>query len=171
MLLSGLTAHFLFVKLKMAKDISVLQALLEPTVTALGYELLGCVYMAQGKGGLLRVYIDSGQGIMLADCEKVSRQISAVLDVEDPIASAYNLEVSSPGMNRPLFKLAHFQKVIGSMVNIRLHIPINKRRQFRGLLQDIADDILIIKIDEELFKLPFANIARANLLLDASVKN
>ncbi len=148
----------------MAKDISALQNLLEPTVTALGYELLGCVYIPQGRQGLLRVYIDNEQGIKVEDCEKVSRQISAVLDVEDPIMSAYALEVSSPGLNRPLFKLAHYQKFIGASVNIRLHVPLEKRRQFRGILQAVEVDKVIIKVDEQLFSLPFAGIARANLL-------
>lgn len=155
----------------MAKDISSLQALLEPTVTALGYELLGCVYVPQGRRGLLRVYIDSAHGIQIADCEKVSRQISAVLDVEDPITGAYTLEVSSPGLNRPLFKLAHFEKLIGAMVNIRLHIPLNNRKQFRGLLQAVEGDIVIVKIDDQEFKLPFASIAKANLLVDISAKD
>ena len=155
----------------MAKDISVLQTLLEPTVTALGYELLGCVYLPQGRRGLLRIYIDSAQGIQITDCEKVSRQVSAVLDVEDPITGAYTLEVSSPGLNRPLFKLAHFEKFIGSMVNIRLHIPLNNRKQFRGILQAVEGEIVIVKIDDQEFKLPFASIAKANLLVDISAKD
>jgi ribosome maturation factor RimP len=154
----------------MAKDIATLQALLEPTVTALGYELLGCVFMPQGRRGLLRIYIDSDKGIHIADCEKVSRQISAVLDVEDPITGAYTLEVSSPGLNRPLFKLAHFQKFVGSMVNVRLHIPLGNRRQFRGLLQAVVGDKIVVRVAEEVFELPFASIARANLVVDVAAK-
>lgn len=148
----------------MARDQTVLQTLLEPAVTALGYELLGCVYVPQGRRGLLRIYIDSEKGIQLADCEKVSRQVSAVLDVEDPIKGAYTLEVSSPGLNRPLFTLAHFQRVIGEMIELRLHAPIANRRQFRGILQNVVADQIIIKIQDAEFKLSFANIARANLL-------
>jgi len=155
----------------MAKDIATLQALLEPTITALGYELLGCVFLPQGRRGLLRIYIDSEKGIHIADCEKVSRQVSAVLDVEDPIMGTYTLEVSSPGLNRPLFKLAHFQKYIGSMVNIRLHMPNNNRRQFRGVLQAVLGDTVVVKIDDQTFELSFANIAKANLLDDSSAKD
>jgi ribosome maturation factor RimP len=155
----------------MANDITTLQALIEPSITALGYELLGCVYLPQGRRGLLRIYIDNAQGINVDDCEKVSRQVSAILDVEDPIAGAYTLEVSSPGLNRPLFKLAHFAKYVGANVNIRLHVPLNNRRQFRGLLQAVVADKVVVRIDEQVFELPFSSIARANVDEEISVPN
>jgi ribosome maturation factor RimP len=156
----------------MAKDTSVLQALIEPAVTALGHELLGCIYMPQGGQGLLRVYIDNPNGITVEDCAKASRQISAILDVEDPITGAYDLEVSSPGLNRPLFTLAHFQRAIGAMAKVRLHVPLDKRRQFRGQIQAVVDDKIVLKMeDEQIFELPMANIAKAHLLIDASVKD
>jgi len=155
----------------MAKDTTALQALIAPTVTALGYELVGCVYMPQGRHGLLRIYIDSENGIKLEDCEKVSRQISGVLDVEDPIAGTYNLEVSSPGLDRPLFTLQHYQRFIGKTANLKLHTPIEKRRHLKGKLQAVVADKIVIKVDEMEFTVPLANIAKANLLVDTSDKD
>jgi ribosome maturation factor RimP len=131
----------------MAVDMFALQGLLTPTVEALGYELWGCTYMPRGKYGLLRVYIDSTEGIHLTDCERVSRQISAVLDVEDPILNAYTLEVSSPGLDRPLFTAEQFHRYIGAKVQIRLHALVDNRRNLQGILQAVQGNKITIMLE------------------------
>ena len=100
-----------------------LEAIIEPAVTAFGYELLGCESVSAGKGQrLLRVYVDSARGVTIDECAKISRQISAVLDVEDPIKGRYYLEVSSPGIERPLFTVAQCQRYLGQTVSVRLKV-------------------------------------------------
>ena len=101
----------------------ILQEILEAAVTTLGFELVGVDYIAQGHRSVVRVYIDSEVGVTVDDCARVSRQVSAILDVEEPIRSEYTLEVSSPGIERPLFTLAHYQRFIGRAVDIRLRFP------------------------------------------------
>ncbi|MEN9461286.1 MAG: ribosome maturation factor RimP, partial [Pseudomonadota bacterium] len=104
---------------------TALQQLFEPAVTALGYELVGVERLSFGRrGALLRVYIDSPTGITVDDCGRVSHQISGILDVEEPIKSDYTLEVSSPGLDRPLFALEHYVRFVGKEVSLRLHRPI-----------------------------------------------
>lgn len=154
----------------MAHDVSTLQQLLAPSVVALGYELLGCVYISQGRHTVLRIYIDSPNGITVEDCERVSRQLSAVLDVEDPISGTYSLEVSSPGIDRPLFTREHFLRVLGEQVNIKLHVPVDNRRHFRGQLINVVDDNVVVNVDSQEFALPLANIAKANLLAQKDMK-
>lgn len=105
--------------------------LIEPIVEGLGYECVGIEYNAHPRHGLLRVYIDAEQGVLLEDCTKVSHQISGMLDVEDPISDNYELEVSSPGMDRPFFKLSQFEQFMGSTVTINLFKPINKQRKIQ----------------------------------------
>lgn len=104
--------------------------LIEPVVAGLGYELLGIEYISQGRHSVLRLYIDSEQGIGLGDCEQVSRQVSGVMDVEDPLKGQYVLEVSSPGLDRPLFKAEHYVRYIGETVRIRLRRPVDNQRKF-----------------------------------------
>lgn len=146
------------------RDKTTLEKIIAPTIAALGYELLGCVYIPSAKSAVLRVYIDSVNGIMIADCERVSRQVSAVLDVEDPLAGKYFLEVSSPGLDRPLFTLDHFRRFIGEEVNIRLHTMINNRKHVKGLLTGVEEDNVIVALENEKFILPFSNILKANLV-------
>ena len=107
----------------MSSKLEQLQALLAPVVEALGYECWGVEFLSQGRHSLLRVYIDHANGVLVGDCEKVSRQISGVLDVEDPISSEYTLEVSSPGMDRPLFTLEQFARHAGELVKSKLRSP------------------------------------------------
>ncbi|WP_062154691.1 ribosome maturation factor RimP [Beggiatoa leptomitoformis] len=142
-----------------------LQSLLEPTVTALGYELVGIDRLSQGlRGILLRVYIDSPTGITLDDCERVSRQVSGVLDVEDPIKSHYTLEISSPGLDRPLFMLEQFSRFIGRQVNIRLNKPLGTRRNFAGLLQGVQDQHILLVVEGTEYSLPYEQIDKARLV-------
>jgi ribosome maturation factor RimP len=146
-------------------SVSVVQitTLLTPAVQAMGYELLGCEYLARGAASILRVYIDSPQGITLEDCEKVSRQVSALLDVENPIPNEYHLEVSSPGIDRPLFTLAQYQRYVGQAVKIRLNVPMNGQRNFSGIIQEVTEKSVLIADAENVFTLPFNHIQKGHL--------
>jgi ribosome maturation factor RimP len=141
--------------------------LIEPVVSSLGYELVGIEFL-QGKGAILRVYIDHESGIKIDDCERVSHQLSGLLDVEDVIKGRYALEVSSPGLDRPLFTLDQFQRFVGSEVRIRLVRPIEGRRNFHGVLLGIEKDDaapeVVLEMDGTQVRLPFNDIDKANLV-------
>jgi len=141
-----------------------LQALLAPVVEALGYECWGIEFLSQGRHSLLRVYIDHPDGILIDDCEKVSRQISGVLDVEDPITNEYTLEVSSPGMDRPLFVLEQFVRSVGEQVRIRLRSPFEGRRNFQGLLRGVEGQDVVVLVDDHEYLLPIDLIDKANII-------
>lgn len=146
------------------KNNSAIEAKILPTVEALGYELWACLYLTQGQQSVLRIYIDSEKGITLADCERVSRQISALLDVEDPLLGRYNLEVSSPGLDRPLIREKHFQRYIGHTVRVSTHTPIDNQRKFKGLLQSVGVAGIVLNQDGKELVLTWDNILRANVL-------
>lgn len=136
----------------------------EPVVTGLGYEFVGAEY-GQGDGGnTLRVYIDKEGGILLEHCAEVSHQLGAVLDVEEPIQSKYVLEVSSPGVDRPLFNRADFEKFIGKRIKVRSYTAILGRRNFTGLLESIINDDVNIEVDGEVFTIPLSGIEQAKAL-------
>lgn len=141
-----------------------LRQLVEPAVIALGYELVGIEYAAQGHGSILRVYIDSADGISAEDCRRVSHQVSGVLDVEDPIKGRYALEISSPGLDRPLFTLEQFAQFVGHRIKLRLNAPLNGQRNFVGLLLSVSDEQVLIKGDDAEVSLPPANIDKARLV-------
>lgn len=142
-----------------------LESLLRPVVEGLGYECWGVEYLPQGKQSVLRVYIDRPEtGITVEDCEAVSRQISGVLDVEDPIQSEYLLEVSSPGMDRPLFGLDQYRRFAGHQVQLRLRMPFEGRRNYRGLLKGVEGDEVVIVVDEHDYLFPIDSIERAKLV-------
>lgn len=143
------------------KDI---QELIEPLVNELGYTLWGCEFLSQGKYSLLRIYIDKQDGVNITDCERVSKQVSALLDVEDPIQGHYSLEVSSPGIPRPLFDKEHYQLYIGCGVQLKLHNPINGNRKVKGIIQSINDDGFILEINDEQHNVQFSQIVKANLI-------
>ena len=103
---------------------------------------------------MLRVYIDSAAGIGLDDCSRVSRQLSGVLDVEDPIAGAYALEVSSPGLNRPLFTAAHFERFLGSPVRVKMRLPLQGRKRFTGILQAFGDGHMTLADQDQIWRIP-----------------
>ena len=140
------------------------QALIEPAVETLGYELVGLEYLSQGKHSLLRVYIDSEDGITLDDCERVSHQVSGLLDVEDAIHGHYNLEVSSPGLDRPLFTVDHFHRFTGQQVKVKLTTPIEGRKKFKGMICSVNDNIVVLEVDAQEVELPFSAIEKANLV-------
>ncbi|ANE56011.1 MULTISPECIES: ribosome maturation factor RimP [Methylomonas] len=140
--------------------------LIEPIVEGLGYECVGIEYNPHPSHGMLRVYIDSEQGILLDDCSKVSHQLSGMLDVEDPIPGEYQLEVSSPGADRPFFKLSQFQRFVGSKVNISLFKPIDKRRKLSGEIKSVDGEAVVIQEGEKLFSVPFQAMSKARLAPD-----
>jgi ribosome maturation factor RimP len=148
----------------MRKAPANVQALIEPTVHTLGYELVGVEYLAQGKHSLLRVYIDSEDGITLEDCERVSRQVSGLLDVEDVIHGHYNLEISSPGLDRPLFTAEHYQRFIGQRVKIRLLTPIEGRKKFQGEIRAVSGGKLTLLVDDSELNISLDSIEKANLV-------
>lgn len=142
---------------------SDIQELLEPVVTESGYQLWGCEYLSQGKHSLLRIYIDKEGGIGITDCEIVSRQISAILDVEDPIQGNYSLEVSSPGIPRPLFYKEHYQQYVGHSVQLKLYKPINGSRKLVAIIQSVNETAVILKTESEDIEVQFSQIVKANL--------
>jgi len=141
-----------------------LHALIEPVVTAMGCELWGIEFIPQGGHSMLKIYIDSGNGVNIEDCARVSRQISSLLDVEDPVPGKYTLEVSSPGLNRRLFNISQYPDFIGEEVKIVLHLPFEGRRKFTGQLCGIENDDVIIRVEQEEYLLPFDEIERANIV-------
>lgn len=148
----------------MASKHDQLKALVAPVVSAMECELWGLEYFSQGKFTTLRLFIDKEGGITLDDCEKVSRQVSSVLDVEDPIQGEYALEVSSPGIDRPLYTLEQFAKYIGEQVSIRLRVPFDGKRKFSGLLTNIEGDEIVLVVDEHEYLLPVETIEKANII-------
>jgi len=150
----------------MQVDMTALRALLESPVEALGYELLLLEQTHNDTDAVLRVYIDAPGGILLEDCEQVSRQISLILDLEDPIRGTYALEVSSPGADRPLVKAEHFTAVLNEQVRVVTHDYILGRRRFKGRLLEVADQQLVIEVDGEEYDIPVDSIDSARLMPD-----
>lgn len=141
-----------------------LQKLIEPAVAALGFELWGIEYSAQGKHSKLVVFIDHPDGVGVDNCADVSRQVSALLDVEDPIPGQYQLEVSSPGMDRPLFSLSHFERYAGHTIRLRLRAPFEGQRRFKGLLAGIDEDEVLLQFGEEEYGFPIETIEQARVV-------
>lgn len=155
---------FVFGALFLSQLEQKLTDMLVAPVEATGFELVGVEFVRAGKHSTLRVYIDHPEGITVENCADVSLQVSAVLDVEDPISTEYNLEVSSPGMDRPLFKEAHYQLCIGEVIAVRLRMPMNDRRNFKGTLLSIDNGSLTIEVDGQEYVLAVANIEKGNLV-------
>lgn len=134
-------------------------------VEAVGYELVGVEYLSRSKSGhLLRVYIDGEDGVTLDDCEKASHQISGVLDVEDPIRSDYALEVSSPGLDRPLFEKAHFERFKGQIARVKLATALNGRSNYKGVIESVEGDDILLQVDGQTVRFPFGQVASARLV-------
>ncbi|ODP97608.1 MULTISPECIES: ribosome maturation factor RimP [Salinivibrio] len=141
-----------------------LTELLAAPVEALDYELVGLEFVRAGQHSTLRIFIDHENGITVDDCADVSRQVSAVLDVEDPITVAYNLEVSSPGVDRPLFTADHYQQFIGHEVNIVLKMAMQNRRKWKGEILSVDGDTITVRVDGQDEAFALSNIAKANLV-------
>ena len=148
----------------MAAVDSTLKALLQPVVEALGCELWGLQLESGGKRKLLRIYIDREEGIAVEDCERVSRQSGAVLDVEDAISGEYILEVSSPGMDRPLYELGQYERYIGEDVSLRLRFAYDGRRNFKGRLVGVDGDEIILVVADTEYLFPVEGIDKANVV-------
>ena len=143
-----------------------LDEIVKNTVEGLGFELWGYEYRPHSESALLRIFIEKEAGIAVEDCAQVSRQIGAVLDVENIIPIAYILEVSSPGMDRVLFTADQYQSYIGDTLKIRTRTPIEERRNFKGSLEKVNESNVTIKVDNQEFDIPFESIDRARLVLD-----
>jgi len=137
--------------------------LLQPVVVDLGYELWELEYAARSGGGLLRLYIDSPEGITLDDCERVSRAVSAAMDTDDPITGHYTLEVSSPGLDRVLRTAEHFVRFNGEQVKVETVRPVNGRKRFAGRLAGVSDGQIALEIDGGVVTLPIDGIHKARV--------
>ncbi len=143
-----------------------LTQMLQPLVEDLGYEFVGLDFGSDPKNAVLVIYIDQGDGIAVEDCEKVSREVAALLDVEDPIPGHYNLEVSSPGLDRPLFTPEQYQRFTGEVVRISLFAPQEGRRKFKGTILGAEDGRVKLEQDGSEVLLEMSNIAKARLVPD-----
>ena len=141
-----------------------LQEMLQDAVEDLGCELWGIECQRAGRFMTVRLFIDKEGGVTVDDCADVSRQVSAILDVEDPIADKYNLEVSSPGLDRPLFTLPQFERYIGQDIAVNLRIPVMERRKWQGKLERIENDMVTLIVDGQEQVLVFGNIQKANVV-------
>ena len=148
----------------MASKQEILHNMIEPVVASLGCELWGLEYLTQGRYTTLRIFIDGSAGVSLEDCEKVSRQISAVMDVEDPIDGEYTLEVSSPGMDRPLYTASHYARYVGETVNVRLRMARDGRRRFKGDIVKVENDDVTINVEGKEILIPVDAIDKANVV-------
>ena len=148
----------------MKSSVALVTELIEPTVVALGLELWGIEHRQQGKYSLLRIYVEHKQGVTIEDCEKVSRQVSALLDVEDPIIGEYTLEVSSPGLARPLFTSEQFKQFAGSKVDLRLQNPVAGRRKFKANIIKVDGDNIRLQVDGTEYDLQHSDIEKANIV-------
>lgn len=136
-------------------------------LTDLGLELVGIEFSPGTGGSLLRVYIDEPErGVTIDDCERASREISALLDVNDVVAGRYTLEVSSPGLERPLFALEHFERFVGEPAKISVNLPLDGRRRFQGRIVAVEGDRIVIDQDGTPVAIAHANVAKANLVPD-----
>jgi len=144
-----------------------LTELLKPVVRGLGLDCLGVEYSTSHGNSLVRVYIESPEReINVDDCEVVSREVSATLDVNDPIAGRYTLEVSSPGLDRPLYTTQHFERFIGSLAKLEVNLPINGRRRFNGKIVALEGNDVTIEQDGEPVRIAHSNIHKARLVPD-----
>jgi len=141
-----------------------LRKLLQPGIERMGYELSDLEVKLGGGNGFVRVFIDHPDGISLEDCEKVSLAVSALLDVEDPLPGHYNLEVSSPGLDRKLTKVEHFQRFTGETVKVQMRFPMAGRKRFRGTLVSANDENIVVEVDGKAHSLPLATIDTARLV-------
>ena len=148
----------------MRQDLKTLQRMLAAVVDAMGYELVGVEFHPSRDSALLRIYIDRENGVGLDDCQRVSHQLSGVLEVEDPIAGRYTLEVSSPGLDRPLFEAAHFNRFVGFKARLHLRELLDGRRKLVGRLVGMRDDdVVILDGEGREWRAPLERIAKARL--------
>jgi ribosome maturation factor RimP len=150
-------------------DTEDLDKIIEPVVKGFGCELWGFDYRAFNNSALLRVYIDKENGVTLDDCASVNHQLSGVLDVENPIDVAYTLEVSSPGIERPLLKLDHYRMFVGERVKLRLKWPVEEQRNFVGILRSTDEERIKLMLGDREVQIPVEAISRGRLLVDVDL--
>jgi ribosome maturation factor RimP len=143
--------------------LDALRSMLEPAVKAAGMELWGLEFLPQGRHSVLRIYIDSEQGVTIDNCEAVSHQASAVLDVEDPISGEYHLEVSSPGMDRPLFNIAQCARYVGQEMKVRLRVAVEGKRRFTATLVATTEESCVFDTEGVRLTVAMHNIEKLNL--------
>jgi len=148
----------------MRRDQTHLWELFEPVVSGMGFDLIEIEHFPNPKHGVLRLYIDKEGGVNVDDCSSVSRQISALIDVEDPIRGQFNLEVSSPGSDRPLRRLKDFQRFTGSLVKLKTVMPLEGQRNFKGRILQADEELLVIETDTEEISLPMNAIEKARIV-------
>lgn len=141
-----------------------LNDMFEPVIESMAYELVCVELTGSGNGTILRVYIDADKGITVEDCKAVSYQLSGILEVEDPLQSQYALEISSPGLDRPLVKPEHFKQFIGDLVKIRSTEAVLGRKNFKGILESFDGEYLCVAVDNEVYEIPFDIVEKANLV-------
>ncbi len=149
---------------RVGKVTELVSRLVEPVCGELGCELVDVEYGKEGGRAVLRLLIDKQAGITLADCEAISREVEPLLDAADPVPGAYNLEVSSPGLERPLKKEADFRRFAGSTIRVRLHAPHEGRRVFQGTLKGWEDNCILLVQDGTLVAIPSGQVASARLV-------
>ena len=142
------------------------RALVEPILSEQGMELVDLEYRREGRGWVVRLYIDKEGGITLDDCSRVSQEIGTSLDIEDFVAAPYTLEVSSPGLNRPLKSEKDFLKYRDRLIKVKTVDPIDHRKHFKGMLRGISEERIEMEIDGGIIYIPLANVAKANVELD-----
>lgn len=150
----------------MGQSLKHLWDLFEPVVIGMGYELVEIEYVPNPKYGVLRLFIDKEAGIQVEDCSAVSRQISALIDVEDPVPGKFNLEVSSPGLDRPLRRAEDFQQFSGEVVKVKTSMAFEGQRNFKGLLKGLEEDLVVIECEDKEVRLPITAIDKARLVPD-----
>ena len=150
----------------MARIEDQVQSLLEPIINGLNYELYDVIYTKEGKDYYLRIFIDKEDGIGIEDCEKVNEAINDILDEKDLIQDSYFLEVSSPGLERRLRKEKHFLKNIGNEVTVKLYRPVNKKREFTGILKSFENDKIILEVEKELLEFELKDTVNVNTVFN-----
>jgi len=138
-------------------------ALIEPVLAQLGYELVELEYAAGRTSAVVRIFIDQPAGISVDDCERVSRDVAALLDVDDPIPTAYTLEVSSPGFDRVLRTPGHFERFVGERIFVELQAPRAGRKRYTGILKTVSAAGIEVEVDKQTVDVPFGEIAKARL--------
>jgi ribosome maturation factor RimP len=148
----------------MRNNLVHLWELFEPVVTGMGYDLIEIEHFPNPKHGVLRLYIDKEGGVTIDDCSDVSQQISALIDVEDPVKGQFNLEISSPGMDRPLRRLKDFKRFTGSKVKLKTNVPFDGQRNFTGQLLGADEDYVVIETDTEEVSIPMSAVDKARIV-------
>lgn len=138
--------------------------LITPILNDLGFQLWGIKYIRNPKRSTLQIFIEKEGGVTIDDCQEASLQINSILDVEDVIKSAYHLEVSSPGMDRILFTFEQLSAYVGKQISLEVSLPVANRKRFRGTLEKIDGDILVMNVGNEVYEIAYPNVSKAQVV-------